>query len=353
MKNVLIITIGHCESAMNKKVIHMLIGVFIGAVVSTLYFKQFANQNRQNVNELSLSMAIERALPSVVYIYSKDCNDVVYGCPLGTGVIMDNRGHVVTNHHVVNGVKNMVALLSDATIREVAVVGYDKLTDLAVLKMDPVATTPIRIDEGKKIKVGDFVLAIGNPYNLVGSVSHGIVSAIGRNGFGVIGRQTFIQTDAPINKGNSGGPLVNVSGEMIGMNTSVFSVDQDLNSVKGISFALPVRLVNKVMKKIVAEGRVIRGCIGVEAANVSAMSGKLGGKYNVLVTGVKRAGAASDAGLQEGDVINKLAGKVIDNAQDALNIIAETPPGQYIDVALDRKEKNIVLSVKVDDCENE
>lgn len=132
---------------MNKKVIHMLIGVFIGAVVSTLYFKQFANQNRQNVNELSLSMAIERALPSVVYIYSKDCNDVVYGCPLGTGVIMDNRGHVVTNYHVVNGVKNMVALLSDATVREAIVVGYDKLTDLAVMKLDPAATTPIRIDE--------------------------------------------------------------------------------------------------------------------------------------------------------------------------------------------------------------
>ena len=262
---------------MNKKVIHMLIGVFIGAVVSTLYFKQFANQNRQNVNELSLSMAIERALPSVVYIYSKDCNDVVYGCPLGTGVIMDNRGHVVTNYHVVNGVKNMVALLSDATVREAIVVGYDKLTDLAVMKLDPAATTPIRIDEEKKIKVGDFVLAIGNPYNLVGSVSHGIVSAIGRSGFGVIGRQTFIQTDAPINKGNSGGPLVNASREMIGMNTSVFSVDQDLNSVKGISFALPVRLVNKVMKKIVADGRVIRGCIGVEAANVSAIHGKLGG----------------------------------------------------------------------------
>ncbi|BEM88681.1 outer membrane-stress sensor serine endopeptidase DegS [Serratia marcescens] len=338
---------------MNKKVIHMLIGVFIGAVVSTLYFKQFANQNRQNVNELSLSMAIERALPSVVYIYSKDCNDVVYGCPLGTGVIMDNRGHVVTNYHVVNGVKNMVALLSDATVREAIVVGYDKLTDLAVMKLDPVATTPIRIDEEKKIKVGDFVLAIGNPYNLVGSVSHGIVSAIGRSGFGVIGRQTFIQTDAPINKGNSGGPLVNASGEMIGMNTSVFSVDQDLNSVKGISFALPVRLVNKVMKKIVADGRVIRGCIGVEAANVSAIHGKLGGRYNVLVTGVKHSGAASDAGLQEGDIINKVAGKVIDNAQEALNIFAETPPGQHVEVTVERKGKNRVSSLKVEDCDNE
>ncbi|HAT5000834.1 TPA: trypsin-like serine protease [Serratia marcescens] len=353
MKNILIITIGHFEGAMNKKVIHMLIGAFIGAVVSTLYFKQLANQNPQNANELSLSMAIERALPSVVYIYSKDCNDVVYGCPLGSGVIMDNRGHVVTNYHVVNGVKNMVALLSDATVREMAAVGYDKLTDLAVLKMDPAATTPIRIDEGKKIKVGDFVLAIGNPYNLVGSVSHGIVSAIGRSGFGVIGRQTFIQTDASINKGNSGGPLVNVSGEMIGMNTSVFSEDQDLNRVKGISFALPVRLVNKVMKKIVAEGRVIRGCIGVEAANISTMNGRLGGKYNVRVTGVKHAGMASDAGLLAGDIINKVAGKVINNAQEALNIFAETPPGQYIDVALERKGKSIVLSVKVDDCENE
>lgn len=331
----------------------MLIGVLIGAVVSTLYFKLFANQNRQNVNELSLSMAIERALPSVVYIYSKDCNDVVYCCPLGTGVIMDNRGHVVTNYHVVNGIKSMVALLSDATVRAVTVVGYDKLTDLAVLKMDPAATTPIRIDEDKKIKVGDFVLAIGNPYNLVGSVSHGIVSAIGRNGFGVIGRQTFIQTDAAINKGNSGGPLVNASGEMIGMNTSVFSVDQDLNSVKGISFALPVRLVSKVMKKIVTEGRVIRGCIGVEAANISAMNGVLGGKYTVLVTGVNTTGTASAAGLQEGDVINKIAGKVIDNAQDALNIFAEAQPGEYIDVVVKRKGKNIVSSVKVDDCDNE
>lgn len=331
----------------------MLIGVFIGAVASALYFKQSVNQNSQDAHELSLSMAIERAIPSVVYIYSKDCKDSGYGCPLGAGVIMDNRGHVVTNYHVVNGIKNMVALLSDATVREVAVVGYDKLTDLAVLKMDPAATTPIRIDEDKKIKVGDFVLAIGNPYNLVGSVSHGIVSALGRNGFGVIGRQTFIQTDAPINKGNSGGPLVNASGEMIGMNTSVFSVDQDLNSVKGISFALPVRLVNKVMKKIVAEGRVIRGCIGVEAANISAMNGVMKGKYTVLVTGVKTAGTASVAGLQEGDVINKIAGKTIDNAQDALNIFAENQPGKYIDVVIERKGKNIVSSVKVDDCDNE
>lgn len=338
---------------MNNKMIHMLIGALIGVAASVIYFKCFDNLSVRGSRELSLSQAIENALPSVVYIYSKDCNGGDYGCPLGTGVIMDRAGHVVTNYHVVNGIKTTVALLSDASIRPVTLVGYDRLTDLAVLKIDPAGTTPIRINDRNKLKVGDFVLAIGNPYNLVGSVSHGIVSAIGRSGFGVIGRQTFIQTDAPINKGNSGGPLVNSFGEMIGMNTSVFSVDKDLNSVAGISFALPAPLVKNVMQKIVADGRVIRGCIGVEAANVSRSSEHIGGKYQVTVTGVKNKGPASEAGITIGDVITTVAGNNINNAQEALNIFAETPPGRTIDIIMERNSEKFVSSVVVDDCQNE
>ncbi|WP_273831180.1 S1C family serine protease [Serratia bockelmannii] len=326
-----------------KSLFNIIWGGGIGLIIG--YFLFIPPQEK--ISDLSFNSAIKKAMPSVVYVYSADCTDNFYGCPLGAGVIMDDDGYVATNFHVINGVNRLLVILADSTKRNVKTVGYDKMTDLAVLKIDPSSTQPIRTSDGGKINVGDFVLAIGNPYNLVGSVSHGVVSAVGRSGFGVIGRQTFIQTDASINKGNSGGPLINSMGEMVGLNTLVFSVDKDMNDVRGISFALPVELVKLIMKKIITDGRVIRGCIGVETIDtINDKNGK-----RVVITSVRENSPAYRSGVLDGDILKKIGVLDIHSSQDALNLLAETPPGMLVGITLTRGGRIINLNVKVSDCE--
>ncbi|MBH2705898.1 trypsin-like peptidase domain-containing protein [Serratia marcescens] len=204
-------------------------------------------------NNVSFKKAIKKAIPSVVYIYTDDCDNdkESYGCPLGAGVIMDKHGHVVTNYHVVKGLSTIKFVMSDGVVIKPDVISYDENSDLAVFGIsdDRVMLNPMTIS--KKISVGDVVIAIGNPYNLVGTATQGIVSAVGREGIGTIESQSFIQSDAAIHKGNSGGPLINSKGEMVGLNTMNFEDGNDLHRVDGIGFALPAASVVTIMNDII------------------------------------------------------------------------------------------------------
>lgn len=340
---------------MKERLVSALIDTLLGVAGSLLYFT-FALEKNENFiddNAMSFSYAVKKTMPSVIYIFSDSCHGGIYSCPLGTGVIMDKEGHAVTNYHVTQNAKRVRVMLSNNEVKNALVIGHDKLTDIAVLKINDVKIEPIIINPTRKIHVGDFVFAIGNPYNLVGSVSHGVISAIGRSGIGIVGRQTFIQTDVPINRGNSGGPLINSFGEMIGLNSLTFNKAKDSSNVEGISFSLPVQLARDIMQKIISDGNIVRGCIGVAANNVISSEDAGKSKYQVVVTGTIKGSQAEGAGILSGDVIVSIASKTVDNAQEALDILEKIKPGNAVDMVIKRAANTKYFKVGVEDCNNE
>lgn len=301
--------------------------------------------------KISYRHAINKAMPSVVYIYQDDCTKGPYGCPLGTGVIMDTQGHIVTNHHVIDN-KKIFIMQSNGDIQVPAYLARDKMTDLAVLTIDPRSKKLIPMPLAAHSSIGDIAIAIGNPYNLVGSATQGIISATGRNGLGHIGRQSFIQTDASINKGNSGGPLINTRGEMLGLNTLMMDKVIDRQKIEGIGigFALPTPLVVNIMQKLIRDGEVLRGCIGVEArdATLPEPDGTLS---NVsIITHVRKKGPADNVGIEQMDILTAMGQHPIKNTQNALDIIAENRPGTEISISLSRKGVMLKKDVVVEKC---
>ncbi len=318
----------------------------------------------------SYASAVRRASPSVVNIYTQKklararhplLDDPFFQrffnsrnlpqqqrmqSSLGSGVIISADGYILTNNHVVNEADEIVVQLQDGREAMVEVVGRDPETDLAVLKVSLDQLTPISLGDPNQVKVGDVVLAIGNPFGVGQSVSQGIVSATGRNGLGLNTFENFIQTDAAINPGNSGGALVDAYGNLLGINSAI--LDRTGYSV-GIGFAIPGNTAIKVLEDIVKHGRVIRGWLGVEASQLkrqAAIQLELDPPSGLVITNIYQGSPAHLAGLLPGDVITRINDYwVVDNDR-SMNLIANLSPGDSVKLEVLRSgEKTTIMAV--------
>jgi serine protease DegQ len=266
---------------------------------------------------------------------------------LGSGVIVSAEGLILTNEHVIEGADVIEVALADGRKTTATLIGSDPDTDLAVLRIQiPNLPNPITFGKIEAVKVGDVVLAIGNPFGVGQTVTSGIVSALGREHLGINTFENFIQTDAAINPGNSGGALVDTRGHLIGINTAIYSRS---GGSMGIGFAIPVSTAKEVMESIIKNGGVVRGWIGVEPQNITieiaqTLNIKVGG---VLINGVLKGGPADRAGVQPGDVMKKIDGKVVNNITELLNSVSRLSPGLKTSALLNRKGKDIEVEIQI------
>jgi serine peptidase DegS len=318
----------------------------------------------------SFADAVGRAGPAVVNIYTARVVDASAARPsganpllrrhlpavrqrvegsLGSGVLVDQSGHIITNHHVVQGADEIRVQLADGRIATPEIVGMDPDTDLAILRV-PIKDPPIMpMGRSDELRAGDVVLAIGNPFGLSQTVTQGIVSATGRGRLGVTDFEDFIQTDAAINFGNSGGALINTRGELIGINTAVLA--QNLGT-DGISFAIPVNMVRGVMDQILEHGRVRRGWLGVESEEVPrATAAALGidPPAALRISGVTPHGPAATVGLQRDDLVTHLNGQPILSAQEALNRVAAMAPGTQLNIQARRGTQRLTFNATLEE----
>lgn len=272
---------------------------------------------------------------------------------LGSGFIIDSTGYVVTNHHVVADAEEVTVLLQDDTELKATVVGSDEKTDLAVLKVESTEALPAaKWGKSENTRIGDWVLAIGNPFGLGGSVTAGIVSARARD-INAGPYDDFIQTDAAINRGNSGGPMFNLDGEVIGVNTAIFSPS---GGSIGIGFAIPSELARNVVEQLREFGTVKRGWLGVRIQTVTdelAEGLRLDEPRGALVASVNKGSPAAKAGIQQGDVILEFAGRDVTDMRRLPRIVAETRIGQEVDVVVWRQGKEETFRVKVAELDEE
>jgi serine protease DegS len=316
---------------------------------------------------ISYAEAVDRAAPAVVNIYTArlvteriqpNAIEELFGDArpryrqrleqsLGSGVIVDAAGHVITNHHVIASADLVRAQLADGRVAEAKIVGRDPDTDLAVLQLDLKTNVPVMpLGHSDRLRVGDIVLAIGNPVGLSQTVTQGIVSATGRGQLGVATFENFIQTDAPINVGNSGGALINANGELVGINTAVLAKNL---GVEGIGFAIPVNLVRGVMSEILTKGRVVRGWIGIVPVDIDQIEAR---RFNLARAGVVVAklyvgSPAAAVGMEPRDIILTVNGAKVTSAQDALTRIANAKPGARIKVTGIRGTEDFSSEVEV------
>lgn len=266
---------------------------------------------------------------------------------LGSAVIMSSEGYLLTNNHVTANAEQIVVALKDGRETLARVIGSDPETDLAVLKIDLTDLPAITLGHSDRIRVGDVTLAIGNPFGVGQTVTMGIISATGRNQLGLNTYEDFIQTDAAINRGNSGGALVDAGGNLIGINTAIIS---ESGGSQGIGFAIPVKLALEVMKSIIEHGQVIRGWLGVEVQSLTqelAESFGQEGRPGIVVAGVYRDGPAARAGLQPGDLILSIDGVQSADGRSSMNQVARARPGENIDIDILRNGKPLTLTAEV------
>jgi len=268
---------------------------------------------------------------------------------LGSGVIVSPQGIILTNHHVIEGADEIEVAFADGRKRNAKLIGSDPETDIAVLKIDSAdLPSPIILGKMESVQVGDVVLAIGNPFGVGQTVTSGIVSALGRSQLGINTFENFIQTDAAINPGNSGGALVDTKGNLIGINTAIYSRS---GGNMGIGFAIPINTAKQVMESILTNGSVTRGWIGVEPQNLSKeLAESLNIPLNtsgVLISGVLDGGPADKAGMKPGDVLTQVNGQKVNDVVTLLNHVAQTNPGDEAKIDLLRKGKEMSLKVKV------
>jgi serine protease DegQ len=264
---------------------------------------------------------------------------------LGSGVIVSASGYILTNNHVVEGADEIEVTLNDARKTKAKVIGTDPDTDLALLKIELDRLPVIALGDSDSLQVGDQVLAIGNPFGVGQTVTGGIVSALGRNQLGINTFENFIQTDAAINPGNSGGALVDVRGNLLGINTAIYSRS---GGSMGIGFAIPASTARQVMDGLVKDGQVTRGWIGVEPQDLSpelAETFSLKVTEGVVITGVLQNGPASKAGIRPGDVIVSVAGKAVGNVSEMLSAVAALKPGESAKFGLLRREEKSAVDV--------
>jgi len=309
----------------------------------------------------SFSEAARKAMPAVVNIFTSQevkrprhplQDDPVFryffGDPsdpsvqrregLGSGVIVSETGYVLTNHHVIEAVDQIEVALADSRKISARVVGADPETDLAVLKIEVQDAPSITFARSDRLKVGDVVLAIGNPFGVGQTVTLGIVSGLGRSHLGIATFENFIQTDAAINPGNSGGALVDAQGNLVGINTAILS---QTGTAAGISYAIPVSIARKVMEQIIQKGSVTRGWVGVGVQDITkelAESFKLSTTSGVLISQVERGGPADEAGVKPGDVLVAVDNTPVADSIGMLNLIAALAPGARARLKLLREQ---------------
>ena len=317
------------------------------------------SETRSNMGLVSYASGVERAAPAVVNIYTSkqiasssptnfdnpSVRDYADSLPnperrqssLGSAVILNSEGYLLTNNHVIAGSDEILASL----------IGTDPETDLAVLKIDLPDLPAVTIDSRDQQRIGDVVMAIGNPFGLGQTVTMGIISATGRNQLGLNTYEDFIQTDAAINQGNSGGALVDAQGNLIGINTAIFS---QAGSAQGIGFAIPAKLAVEVMQAIIQHGRVIRGWLGVEVQPLTpelAESFGLDISQGIVVASLYRNGPAWNAGLLPGDVILKIDDQAATSGRQAMNQVARAKPSDRIKLSVLRNGEQMSFSAEV------
>jgi len=267
---------------------------------------------------------------------------------LGSGVIVSHDGYILTNHHVVEAADEIEVALADGRTAKGHVVGSDPETDLAVIKITLSGDIPaITFGHAEQAQVGDIVLAVGNPFGVGQTVTMGIVSALKRNHLGLNTFENFIQTDAAINPGNSGGALVDVNGNLIGINSAIYSPN---GGSLGIGFAIPVSTAKKIMEQIIQSGSVTRGWIGVAVQELTpelAESFKLGDVQGVLISEVVRGSPADQAGIKPGDILTSVDSKQLADSNAMLETISSLPPGKVVALKLLRNQREVVVQVKV------
>jgi serine protease Do len=272
---------------------------------------------------------------------------------LGTGVIVTKDGYILTNNHVVGDADEVTVKLSDSRDYQASVVGTDEKTDLAVLKIDAEDLVPAVFGDSDELEVGEWVLAVGNPFGLGHTVTAGIVSAKGRANVGIADYEDFIQTDAAINPGNSGGPLLNLSAEVVGINTAIAT---RTGTYMGIGFAIPSNMARSIMKSILEKGRVDRGWLGVVIQDLNDdLSQSFGyeSTNGVLVSDVMPDGPAAKAGLRAGDIVTEYDGKPMGDMNQFRNAVAATTPGRKVDIRVFRGKGYKTLAVQVGQLEGQ
>ncbi|HXU55206.1 MAG TPA: trypsin-like peptidase domain-containing protein [Casimicrobiaceae bacterium] len=317
----------------------------------------------------SLADAAKKAMPSVVNIYtSKEVrhrqpladdpilrrffpgleeNEPRRATSLGSGVIVSSEGYVLTNNHVVEEADDIELVLADGRRMRASVRGSDPESDLAVLKVDGKNLPVITFGQLENVQVGDTVLAIGSPFGFGSSVTHGIVSALGRSHLGINRFEDFIQTDAAVNPGNSGGALVDSSGNLVGINSAIFSQS---GGSQGIGFAIPVSLAKNVLEQIIKDGEVTRGWLGIEPQDITpelATAFALSKSDGVLIRGVLKSGPADRAGMQVRDVVINIDGKPTHDVASLLAQIAALTPGSQARLQVMREQKQVDIDVIV------
>ena len=264
---------------------------------------------------------------------------------LGSGVIVTDDGYILTNNHVIKDADEIKIVLQDKREFKGKVIGTDPKTDLAVVKIDAKGLPALKLGDSDRLHVGEIVLAVGNPFGLSHTITMGIVSAVGRSKVGIADYEDFIQTDAAINPGNSGGALVNIKGELIGINTAIFSTS---GGYMGIGFAIPSNMAKAVMESIIKYGKVIRGWLGVTIQDLTPEIAEHFGikeEKGSLVTDVVKGSPAEKAGFRRGDLIIEFDGKPVKDSTSLRNMVANTPPGKTVPVKVIREGKEVVLNV--------
>ena len=266
---------------------------------------------------------------------------------LGSGVIVHKDGYILTNNHVVSGADEIKVTLSDKREFKGRVIGLDPKTDLAVIKIDSDNLPVIELGDSDKVRAGEIVFAVGNPFGLTQTVTTGIISATGRANVGIADYEDFLQTDAPINPGNSGGALVDIRGKLIGINTAIFSTT---GGYQGIGFAIPSNMAKAVMEGLIKEGKVVRGWLGVTIQALTPDLAKqfaLKGEKGVLVADVTEDSPAEKAGIQRGDIILQFGGKEVADGRTLRNFVAKTIPGTRVTAELIRNGEPQAVEVTI------
>lgn len=321
------------------------------------------------VSPYSYSAAAKKAMPSVVNIFTS--KKVIQRNPfmddplfrhffgdqlddqpqrensLGSGVIVSSEGLILTNHHVIEAADEIEVALADGRTMPARVVGTDPETDLAVLKVDIKGLPAITFAQPGKVNVGDVVLAIGNPFGVGQTVTQGIISALGRSHLGINTFENFIQTDASINPGNSGGALVDTEGNLVGVNSAIYSRS---GGSMGIGFAIPVSLVKQIMEQIIRQGGVVRGWLGIEAQDVTpelAESFKLKNTDGALIAGVLSNSPADRAGLKPGDILVGVNGQHVTDSSSMLNLVSGLKPEKKAVLKIVRAQQEINIPIVV------
>ena len=267
---------------------------------------------------------------------------------LGSGVIVSKEGHILTNNHVIEGMTTIAVQLTDGREVPARFIGSDPSTDIAVLQINVPNLTPLPLGDSEKVRVGQVVFAVGNPFGLQETVTQGIISARGRRAVSDSDVE-FLQTDAAVNDGNSGGPLLNLRGEIIGINTAIFSKSKDGGNI-GISFAVPANTARRTLESVLATGRAVRGYLGVTVQEMTPqLAAQLGAAdaRGAIVTDVTPDSPAEAAGLQPGDILREIGGSPVVGLQDVPARIAEAPIGKKTAIVLERDGQTLTVSASI------